>query len=849
MNRPLPKRNPARRARLAVVALLALPLALPPVPAAARPPEAAPDPTADARHLLAEHLAQLGQSIVATRAITPETLDQSIALLRGALRLNPDEPRFARLLAEAALQDGDTDVALEAYRALTKIDPHDRVAQMRVIELYAAQMETADARLAYLEKVAAADTVAAEVRSHAALLASRIHFERAETTEGTAALEESLRLSPLNPAALKAKYELSGGAGTPRDRAALLLQMLRSNPSQPGVMAKLANECADVALHEQALNWYNGALQLAQAVGGRGVEPQDYNRYIAQLAITGNAGGASGVAAQLLEADRRNVDAAFVMLILQRRGGDADQLAKAQSIAEQALLQRALNVGQQLRGEPVTTQPAEEQQVQVDVPGDIKRLQEAGDPALTAEYASTLADLAWLRVYFNEKPQEAAQVISQLRQLLPPDSVTVARLEGWQYLMAGQRDEARVKLSAVADRDPLAQLGMIRLTEQDDPARATEDARRLMNENPSGTLGVIIHDALRDKKEKLPAGQQPPLSEDAQQVKGELDAFPREWLDFIDPGKANRFYLLRADPLKVGHAYGEPMIVRVTVRNTGKYDITVGPDGAIRPDLWFDVQLRGVINQQLQGVAFDRLTQQSVLKPEEQIVQTVRVDQRDLAGILAQHPAASLPLFFSVLTNPLTNPGGFIAPGPGGQRQSFFRPVNRNGMQVDPKAFQQTMREQLRQLNDGKPAERMRAMEAVAWFGVNLAQREEREAQLLAGDALGALRRASNDPEPALRAWGGFTVARAAANPEARRRFIEEMLGDPSWEPRLVGAVLAAQTTDAAQWKQLLGPLAQDDPDPVVKEFAAAVVRFADNPASTQPTTQPAEGEQPVAAP
>src|SRR5687767_8089710 len=102
MNRPLPKRNPARRARLAVVALLALPLALPPVPATARPPEAAPDPTADARHLLAEHLAQLGQSIVATRAITPETLDQSIALLRGALRLNPDEPRFARLLAEAA---------------------------------------------------------------------------------------------------------------------------------------------------------------------------------------------------------------------------------------------------------------------------------------------------------------------------------------------------------------------------------------------------------------------------------------------------------------------------------------------------------------------------------------------------------------------------------------------------------------------------------------------------------------------------------------------------------------------------------------------------------------------------
>jgi tetratricopeptide (TPR) repeat protein len=796
---------------------------------------------------MAENFAQLAQQAVATRAITPETLRQSVALLKGAVRLDPNEVRFARLLAEAALQAGDEATAIDAYQAINRLERgNNAVAQIRLLDLYSGRMETADARLRYLigdgdqhKGVYGSTSVASEVRAHAAFLASQVYFERAQTSEGMRMIDEALRLFPLSPEALKAKYELTGGGGaTPRERVALLLQMLNSNPCQPGVMARVAQELADVGMHEQALNWYNVAVTLTRAVG-RGITPQDLDRLAAQLVITGGTPLAREIAAANLQQNARNVDAAMINVLIARRGGDEEALKKALGDAEQALILRAVNVGQQMRGEPVTTQPSD-QPVNVDVPGDIKRLQESGDANLTAEYASTLADLAWLRVYFQQNGQGAAQVIAQLRQLLPADSVTLARLEGWAFLVAGQAQEAQSKLSAVADRDPLAQLGMIRLTEKDNPERATEEARKLMDDNPSGLLGAIIHDALRDKRLKLPAGQQPPLSPAGHEVKAELDRFPKDWLDFIQ--QPDKFYLIRCEPVKVEHLYGEPVVARVIVKNTGNHDITVGPDGAIRPDLWFDVQVRGALNDFVQGVTFDRFSQQVVLRPGQAMEQTVRVDQHRLLQLLNARASLTLPLFYFVVTNPLSTSIS-IAPGPGGQRQSFFRTVHRVGLAVDHKAFNNTVMATLGELNNGTADRKLRALQKLGWFAIIFPQMPEEADRAKSAEVLGHMHKMTNDPNPVVRAWAGYVMARlSVVTAEQRQAVIKEMLEDPSWEARMLGTLLV-QGMDPAQWKTVAGPLAEGDPDPLVREIADAVIDFADNPAATQPaTTQPAEG-------
>ena len=216
---------------------------------------------------LAERLAHIGQLTLSSRAIVPETLRQSAALFEAAMKLNPDEIRYPRLAAEAALQLGDTEGAIESYRAIKRIDEGDQVAQIRLTDLYVSRMETADQRLDYLSKLIGSGTIAAEVRAHAAYLAALIRIEKSERDEAIKELDEALRLSPLSPEALKKKWELAAPSMSPQERIEMLLTMLKSNPAQPGVMADIGIALASLGLSDLSLKWYSNGLELGQAVG------------------------------------------------------------------------------------------------------------------------------------------------------------------------------------------------------------------------------------------------------------------------------------------------------------------------------------------------------------------------------------------------------------------------------------------------------------------------------------------------------------------------------------------------------------------------------------------------------
>jgi hypothetical protein len=425
----------------------------------------------------------------------------------------------------------------------------------------------------------------------------------------------------------------------------------------------------------------------------------------------------------------------------------------------------------------------------------------------------------------------------------------MARLEGWTFLLQGRDEEARVKLSAVAERDPLAQLGMIRLMEKEgaNADRVTQEARKLMTDAPSGVVGAIVHDALRDKKPRLAPGELAPLTPEAEAVKAELDSFPREWLDVLDKDKTSRYYVLRIEPLKVTHEYGDPILARVTVQNISSYDITVGPEGTIRPDVWFQVQVRGLIQGGFDGIAFDRLGGKVLLKPQEKIVQNVRIDQAGLTQMMQQNAAVAMPIYISAFNNPIALPQGIPVPGPGGQRVQSTRVVNRVGVPTD----QKTIGANLVALANGTPAEKMRAANLLWWFFVTLMRQENDQQKAIAFQIQNALEKAANDPDPQVRAHVSFSIAQIMPA-EMRRKQIDRMLGDSAWESRLL-ALLLTQMLPADQWPIIAAPIAEGDPDEIVMRFATAVVDFADNPAATQPaTTQPSgetEASEPVASP
>ena len=67
------------------------------------------------------------------------------------------------------------------------------------------------------------------------------------------------------------------------------------------------------------------------------------------------------------------------------------------------------------------------------------------------------------------------------------------------------------------------------------------------------------------------------------------------------------------------------------------------------------------------------------------------------------------------------------------------------------------------------------------------------------------------------------------------------MLGSDNWAERMLGVAMI-ESFDHDKWKDLAKPVADRETDPLVKQFASAVVEFADNPASTQaPATQPTD--------
>jgi hypothetical protein len=395
-----------------------------------------------------------------------------------------------------------------------------------------------------------------------------------------------------------------------------------------------------------------------------------------------------------------------------------------------------------------------------------------------------------------------------------------------------------VKLSAIADSDPLARLGMIRIESAELPPDQTRAAaEKLLNENASGVVGAIIIEALRAKSlvGLMPQGP------DAAAVRAEVEKFPKDWLDMLDFNSVKKLYALRAEPVKVAHSFGEPVLVKVSITNTSPYDMTLGANGAIRPDLWFDCQIKGIAPQNFPGVAFERLGQRVLLKPKDTITQTARVDQGGLAAFMRSNPQIGLSLYFSVLTNPITLPQSGIAPGPGGYRAQFTGGGAGVVQRTPAPLNDQTLQAAFTQLLSGTGDSRVRNLDMLGTYVKLMRAQAGAQAQLAgkATEIADVIRKSTGDSVPAVRAQATYMTAALADQP-VRDGIIKQMLADSAPILRVVGLAVLQDSATPEQRKEMAKPLATGDPDPIVKALAQSVIEVADlPPPQTQPTTEP----------
>lgn len=872
-----------------------------------------PEVLAAGQAALAENFAEMAQLALRGERLGEPEFRQAAALLRAAANLKPGEPRFWRLLVEAELQLGNREGALSALQGYRKIAPDDRVAQIQVIELHASRMEAGDAALEYLRGLLAKESIAAEVRSHVAVQIARRMLGRGEESAAPPVLEQALELNPVNVAALDLKYELVWRGAAPPRRAEGLLALLRANPTRPAVMAELARLLAGAGMGKESLEWFDRAVNLYGFVGApdRITYHDLVVDYAAQLYLGGQFQAARGITEQLLKADPGDIDAWLLRLVIERGAAAEDQpgeaYANAREAAEAQLWQRWGAVAREIMDE--NSEPAEgagageaaegrqgqapaeaavedaqgqgadeEEQdpigakpAQFDFPEPAtvaEHVKASGDEGKQALFVSAAADFAWFELYFNEEPGAAGTWIDALETVLPEDSVTLVRLRGWLQIANKQHDEAAQTLGPARDTDPLSALGLVRLAAiaaggARDAGRAVdEQARRLLASRPAGLVGAILSEELEDR------GLEPEPRPEAAAIRQQLQKFPRAWLDIVD--EPHRFYAVRVEPLRVAHAFGEPMIVRVTLQNLTEFDLAIGDEGVIRPALWFDAHVQAMRGEPAPGTAVERLGQATVLPARQTIAQYARVDQGRLAEILTANPSPQLQITGWCMTNPMQHEDGF-GPGPAGLRVPFAKKMVRTGFPINrPGALEELVRgaeaglpeTKVRSLNligvlvpllrqDDAPATRpgQRAADEggaeepagesaprAKAAAVAAAEAAERGARV-AAKLVDVLTERTADEMPAVAQWARFELAHVG-EPEQQAEAIESLLADPRWEGRLLG-LIASPKLGAARAEDLAANFADaEEEEPWVSDYAAALVEVLQRPA---PASQPAE--------
>ena len=808
------------------------------------------------------HWAQRAVQGVADDRLVPSSR-LAAALLEAAGRLDPGEPRYPRLALDSLLflrarvrDDSLTAAALAAANAYRSLAPGDRDVQVKVIALHLDTMQTLDAKLRYLRDLLANPDLHPDVRSAAAVRGAMLLRERS-MEESLAALREAQKLNPFNVEAIAAEFAQTAKTATPERRADLCLTMLRANPAHSDALLTLAVECASAGLTDESLFWID-RLAVASSRPGQPPSADLWLNYALQLFIAGQS-GSSRIADDLIGANPEAYEALLLRIMQERRVAGSKLIDRLRMQARNVAVQQ-LTRARLVFDKAATTQVATTQQVQAtslpvpDLSRDASALAGAADE-IREQYFRALAELAWFELYFNNRADEAERLTRVLSSGVAETNPSLVRLTGWLFLTAGRKDEAKVKLSATADKDPLAALGLVKIYAGVDNT-ACEAALRQASAKPLGLTGAIVSDALQDLGRKMvPLPQAAP-------IRKQIDAFPKALMRVLDNPK--EFYILKAEALKPVHLLYEPIYVRLTITNTSNYELTLGRDGLIRPEVWVDV----ASPQPLVGVAVAQLAQQGVLRPRESVSQVIRVDHGMLAALLEQNPVPVFTVDLQFRLNPwpfVVGEQRAVASGAGGYSVGLSKPIERSGFPVQGDSFARLVNSIAR----ADAPERLRAMDAARTFWVLLtrpptdeqlkaeqdalvrATEEQRKAyqqqkaaqeqftRSTADNLLAALRQTADDTDPLIRAWGRWTVAMIAPDEAQRAKALAGLVGDAHWGARCLGVYgLSSLSTDTL--KALAGPLSQADPDRTVQKLAGSLVEIANLPPPTQPSTAPA---------
>ncbi|MGD0390984.1 MAG: hypothetical protein ABSC42_18725, partial [Tepidisphaeraceae bacterium] len=773
---------------------------------------------------LAERFATISHQIFRLQHIPANALQMSAELYRAAMRLDPDEPRFARALADILLEQNDGPGALQALKDYLKLDRYDaredQTAQVQLIDLYLSSdaMESVDQRLNYLRFLLQKQAIAPPVKSEIALRAARLLIDRGQNDQAMKLLDSARILNPMNLQALRVRYLLTQDTALPVDRVQQLLGILQANPADPVVASRLAEQLAQLGLVDPAITWYAMANELYAATNGR-PDPAFVLGASSQLLLAKHAEEAKAMVTKYNGTLPDDADGWFVSLSVLKFQlaifpGNQDMQAEYAALMRKASIavSNRLQTIRKISGDlTATTRPVDspDDTVLPDLSDDYIRLQAARARQILAPYEGTLISLAWLDLYYRRDAAPATPLIDALARLVPANDVNLRRLRAWQQYVAGDPKGALPKLKALAKLDPLAQLGVI-LIELDDPltkGQAILQAQRLIDEHPSGVIGAVLwaeFSRLHVRIEPSPASGT---------VATMVSSVPQSFLELLRSPKT--FYDVQIAPLKPVYEFGEPILVRVTLQNVSGVDLAIGDDCAIHPELWFDARLTGMLNQGIYGAAIGRLDQRLVLAPGDSVSTVLRIDQDTLHVVFSTRPQVDLMVNLSLVMNPTQVKQGAryqtpqAQPGIGGYAQSA-QTVARESIPVGTPE-QRTLLYQRLDSDDG--GAKIRAMDIIASYIPVLGAMKDPQTKPVLDEFIAKIHLLDVGVNPSVQAYQKYLLTTMAQGDDLANS-LAAMVTDEHWQSRLLALILAG---DMGSKGIALADQLSADQDPIVK--------------------------------
>ncbi len=839
---PTTLRNAAHRA---------LSIALLPVVAAATA-RAAVAPPAPEDASLADRVEALASATFPAQVPTgddrPFVFAQQAALFQAAGKLDPANVRYFRKRSEALFYgDAKFEDQYQSLVSILALQPGDEFTWDKLVDMKVGQDQAADKQIKTLTDLEGLNLPRA-VLAHAGSLHAHILFDQGKEQAARVLLRSVLTNNPLDLDALQLQYRLLPAKSTPFEREQALLNILRANPLQPRYARLAALVAADAGLTQEAISFFS--LGVNTSVALRRPDLQGALEWFAELFVADQKVDAYRNVQSLLASNPNNLDAWYLDLLTVRSAGfqqavqdkDLQRATVVMSDRVAELINAALDASDKAATKPASTdpKPARATTRPFDAPdpfalpdvAPVVPLLKGTDlpPQLRQEFVEAVADLARLEIYFAHKPDVAKPLLDALAELQPANDPLLAQLRGLSSLISGDTKSALATLAGVARDDPIAAMGLVLAQWKDNPSdtvQADLEARKLLQDHPDGLIGAFLVEAITNPRVKLIP------KNGMQQLQALIASFPHDL--FTVGTNAARIYSIHVEPVDTARAWGEPLLVRVTLFNFSPIDLTIGNGGVIRPGLMF--QLAPLIGAQPTAYpAFDTLAGPVVLHPRVPLSQVVRVDQAALASTINR----TVRLAFQVEGKAATN----ADIGIGGYAVQIDKPFARSA--VNDKAVADAQSEVNGVGADGNTAtDRFTAVGILQAYVADLRTAHEvtpADRRNLINIAA-ALKRARSDPSPAVAAWADQAVF-FLSDGAGRAAALNDLATSGDWRHRLLAAILATAVREPALQHKVLDTL-KADPNPSIAAYATASVGLL-NMGKLSPTTKPAAAAAPA---